>query len=58
VLTSTNEIYAGDNFMTVAELVECVDWTCMETAHWMKAQHRYREAGRILAEVHAMKVVL
>lgn len=58
VLTSRNELYAGHDFMTPAELVECVEWTCTETAQWMKAQHRYSEAGRILAEVKAMKILL
>lgn len=58
VLTSNNTLYAGFDFITRAQVVECVEWTCLETAQWMKAQHRFAEAGRILAKVNAMRIVL
>jgi hypothetical protein len=58
VLTSRNVLYAGFDVITPAELVECVEWTCLETALWMRAQHRYSEAGRILAEVQSKNISL
>lgn len=58
VLTSNNTFYAGFDCLRLPELVECVEWTCLETAQWMKAQQRYREACRILTEVNSMGIVL
>ena len=58
VLTSGNTLYAGFDFITVPELVECVEWTCTETAQWMRAQPRYGEAQRILAEINASRISL
>jgi hypothetical protein len=58
VLTSKNVLYAGFDFITPAQLVQCVEWTCVDTALWMKAQHRYSETGRLLSEVRAMNISL
>jgi hypothetical protein len=58
VLTSSNTLYTGDVFITLPELVECVEWVCADTAQWMKAQSRYSEAERILKHVAAMQISL
>jgi abortive infection bacteriophage resistance protein len=58
VLTSNERLYAGHNFITIPELLECVEWVCAATAHWMKTQFRYAEAVRILTDVKAMSISL
>ena len=58
VLTSVNVLYKGDGFLTLAELFECVEWVCRDTAQGLKAQFLYAEAERIRREVAAMKIFL
>jgi hypothetical protein len=58
VLTAANSLYTGDGVLTLPQLIECVEWVCTHTAHWMKAQFRYADAERILREVAAMNVPL
>jgi hypothetical protein len=58
VLTVANSIYHGAGVLTLPELVETVEWVCVDTAQWVKAQFRYEEAERILREVAAMKISL
>ena len=58
VLTAANAIYNGDGLIALPQLLECVEWVCMDTAQWIRAQFRYAEAERILREVAAMKVSL
>ena len=58
VLTAANALYNGDGVLTLPELLECVEWVCVDTAEWMKAQFRYAEAEHILREVGAMQISL
>lgn len=58
VLTSSKKLYAGHGSITLPELVECVEWVCTDTAHWMRTQFRYGEAERILSGVSAMGLFL
>ena len=58
VLTSSNRLYAGYDLLTLAELLECVEWVCSDTASWMKARFRYVDAGQILSDVNKMGVSL
>jgi Abi-like protein len=51
VLTSRKTLYAGYEFITTAELLECVEWICTEAAGWMKTRFRYEEANCILDAV-------
>jgi len=53
VLTSSERLYAGHDFITLPELLECVEWVCADTAEWMKTHFRYSEAERILFQVKA-----
>jgi hypothetical protein len=53
VLTSSARIYAGHDFITLPELLECAEWVCTDTAQWMRTQFRYAEAAQILSEVQA-----
>jgi hypothetical protein len=58
VLTSSRTLYAGHDFITLTELLECVEWVCADTAQWMKTQFRYAQADRILADVKATGITL
>jgi len=58
VLTSANAICDGAGLITLPELLEAVEWVCVDTAQWMKARFRYADAKRILREVAAMKISL
>jgi hypothetical protein len=58
VLTSRKTLYAGNDFITLPALLECVEWVCTETAAWMKTQFRYTDAERILEEVNASGISL
>lgn len=58
ILTSRNTLYTGHDFLTLAELLECVEWVCADTAQWIKAEFRYAEAERILDAVKATGVSL
>jgi hypothetical protein len=58
VLTSTNVVYNGDTTLTLVELLECIEWVCLDTAHWIKATFRYADAEQILRIVAAMKISL
>jgi hypothetical protein len=57
-MTSRNKIYTGDASPTVAQVLECVDWICIDTAAWLKNRFRYAEAQRILALVGSIGVQL
>jgi hypothetical protein len=58
IITSSNRLYAGNNFISLSEVVQCVEWVCPDTAHWLRSQFRYSEAARILAHVHGMNITL
>jgi hypothetical protein len=58
VLTSSNHLYTGDGIISLPELLECVEWVCTHTRHWLQAQFRYADAERVLREVAAMRVTL
>jgi hypothetical protein len=58
VLTAAKSLYTGDGAIALPELLECVEWVCIDTAQWMKTRFRYAEAERILREVAAMKISL
>jgi hypothetical protein len=58
ILTSRNTLYTGYDFLTLAEFLECVEWVCVQAAHWIKTRFRYAEAQRILAAVNATGVSL
>jgi hypothetical protein len=59
VLTSSKVLYAAKTSMlTVAELLEPVEWVCADTAQWIKTKFRCAEADRILEEVHKLGVTL
>lgn len=58
VLTGSNGLYNGNAVITLAEIIECVEWVCRDTAQWIKAQFRYAEAERILREVAAKGISL
>ena len=58
VLTSSNSIYPGYGLITLAELLECVEWICRDTNAWMKTQFRYAAAVQILSDVNKMAVSL
>ena len=58
ILTSRNKVYTGDTFLTLAEVLVCVDWVCADTAAWLKTRFRYAEAQRILTTVSSIGVRL
>lgn len=58
VLTGSNTLYNGDGVITLAEVHECIEWVCTDTAQWIKAQFRYAEAERILRDVAALNISL
>jgi hypothetical protein len=58
ILTTRNTLYTGHDFLSLAELLECVEWVCTEAAQWMKTRFRYAEAGHILDAVKAVGVSL
>lgn len=58
VLTASNTLYNGDAFLTLPEVLECVEWVCTDTAQWIKAHFRYADAERILRDVTAMNISL
>jgi hypothetical protein len=58
VLTSGNVVYNGDTTLSLSDLLECVEWVCLETAQWIKAAFRYADAEQILRTVAAMKISL
>jgi hypothetical protein len=51
ILTSHNRLYTGDTFLTLDQVLECVDWVCTDTCGWLKSRFRYAEAQHILAAV-------
>jgi hypothetical protein len=58
ILTTRNTLYTGHDLLTLVELLECVEWVCVEVAQWMKTRFRYVEAVRILDAVKATGVSL
>jgi malonyl CoA-acyl carrier protein transacylase len=58
VLTSAKTLYNGEGTIALAELIECVEWICAETAAWIKTQFGYAEAERILDVVKASGISL
>lgn len=53
VLTSGHAFYNGNMMLTLSDLLECVQWVCCDTTHWMKTAFRYADAERILCAVAA-----
>ena len=58
ILTAANGVYNGNLIITLPQLTECMEWVCLDTAQWIKAQFRYAEAERILREVAAKGISL
>jgi hypothetical protein len=59
ILTSQNRVYAGhQEFITVADLNQCSEWICLDTASWFKTQFRYQQAAAILTAVRGMGLTL
>ena len=59
ILTSGNQIYAGhQQFITLADLNECAEWICLDTAGWLRTKFRYQQAGVILTQVNATGLTL
>ena len=54
VLTSRNTMYTGFDFLTLAELLEIVDWVCPYTADWIRTHFRLAGAQQVLADVRAL----
>ena len=49
ILTSRMQFYIGGRvFLTLDQVLECVDWVCADTAGWLKTRFRYADAQRIL----------
>ena len=58
VLTSSNTLYTGFDFLTPGELMEVADWICVDTAGWIRTRFRFAMAAEILAEVSALGFIL
>jgi hypothetical protein len=58
VLTAANALYTGDGVITLAEVLECIEWVCADTARWIEAEFHYAEAERILRTVAALNISL
>lgn len=58
IITSDKLLHAGHDFINMNEIIECVEWVCPDTAHWLRAQFRYDEAAHIFVNVHSMKPTL
>lgn len=46
VLTSGNVIYNGDVLLKLPEVLECVEWVCVDTAAWIKGAFGMCRKGR------------
>jgi len=44
--------------ITLAEVLECIEWVCADTARWIEAEFHYAEAERILRTVAALNISL
>jgi hypothetical protein len=53
VLTSRNVIYNGCKTLTLSDLLECLQWVCPNTTHWIQTAFRYTDAECILCAVTA-----
>lgn len=58
ILTSTKALYNGNGTLPLAQMLECVEWICPDTAQWIQSQFRYAEAEQILARVLASGITL
>lgn len=58
VLTAANALYTGDGVITLPEVLECIEWVCVDTASWIEDEFHYAEAERILLAVAAMNITL
>jgi hypothetical protein len=58
VLSSRGTIYNGYVWVTLPEVLQCVEWICPDTAQWMKCQFRYSAASQILKDVRSMGILL
>ncbi len=59
ILTSQNRIYTGhQQFITLAELNECTEWICLDTACWLKTRFRYQQAEAILNQLSSTGLTL
>lgn len=58
VLTSANAVYYGDGYLTLEEIMECVNWICPLTGQWLRTEFKFTEAADILRAVHSRNIVL
>jgi len=58
IITSSNAVYNGDGFLTLNEVIECVEWVCPHTAHWLKAEFGFDDAEELLKRVANMGIAL
>lgn len=58
ILTSARALYNGNGVLRLAQILECVEWVCPDTAQWIRSQFRYAEAERILNHVNGSGVML
>jgi len=59
VLTSSKTVYAARHSrLTIPELIEPVEWVCIETARWVKTKFRGSQAQRVLEDVNKLGLTL
>jgi hypothetical protein len=61
ILTSRDQVvtgFAGQPFMTLPEVLQCLEWISPPTALWLRATSRYERAVALLAAARASGVVL
>jgi hypothetical protein len=58
VITSSNRLYNGVDFLTLDEILDSVRWVCNHTADWLKTDFGSSEADRILKLVAGMRITL
>ena len=57
-ILSASGVYNGNIVIPLPWLIECMEWVCFDTAHWIKAQFRYMDAEGILRELAARRISL
>jgi hypothetical protein len=58
IITSSNVVYNGDGFLTLNEVVECVEWVCPHTAEWLKTEFGFNDAADLLKRVASKGITL
>jgi hypothetical protein len=58
IITSSDVVYNGNGYLTLDEIVECVEWVCPYTAQWLKTEFRFKDAADLLTRVAAMRITL